>query len=80
MRILVDMDLSPAWCEIIQQYGCDAVHWSAIGAPEATDAAIMEWARKNEYAIFTHTTLISAQFWRRLRQADQASSKCARRT
>ena len=54
MRLLIDMNLSPEWVEVFQQGGWDAVHWSAIGDPRATDSIIMEWARANGYVVFTH--------------------------
>ena len=54
MKFLVDMNLAPAWCEILQQAGWDAVHWSVVGAPNATDAEIMSWARERGYIVFTH--------------------------
>ena len=54
MKILVDMNLSPAWVPIFIQEGWQAVHWRDIGAPKATDHDILNWARKNEYIVFTH--------------------------
>ncbi len=54
MRFLVDMNLSPAWCEILQAAGWDAVHWSALGAPNATDAEISDRARSDDRVLFTH--------------------------
>ena len=54
MKLLIDMNLSPEWVEALKQGGWDAVHWSAIGDPCATDSTIMEWARANGYVVFTH--------------------------
>ena len=34
--------------------GLDAIHWSAIGDPRATDRSIMQWARGNGNVVFTH--------------------------
>lgn len=54
MKILVDMNLSPAWVEILSRAGIEAKHWSAIGDPRASDAVIMGWARDKGYVVFTH--------------------------
>lgn len=54
MRVLVDMNLSPAWCELLHQHGWQALHWSTVGNPRATDDEIMRWAQENGYVVFTH--------------------------
>lgn len=54
MKILVDMNLSPAWVPIFIREGWQTVHWRDIGAPNASDYDILNWARKNEYVVFTH--------------------------
>jgi len=54
MKILLDMNLSPGWVEVIEQGGWSAIHWSAIGDKHASDEKIMEWARTNNYVVFTH--------------------------
>lgn len=54
MKILVDMNLSPDWVSVFQQEGFQAVHWSQIGNPKASDDEIMKWARKNNHVVFTH--------------------------
>lgn len=54
MKILVDMNLSPAWLPLLRDAGFDAVHWSAVGAPNAPDAELFAWARQNNCIIFTH--------------------------
>lgn len=30
------------------------MHWSAVGAAEAPDRAVIEWARVNGFVVFTH--------------------------
>lgn len=64
MKLLVDMNLSPDWCEVLRRGGWEAVHWSSVGDPRATDAAIMQFAREHGYVVFTHDldfgTLLSA--------------------
>jgi predicted nuclease of predicted toxin-antitoxin system len=48
------MNLSPSWQAFFQDHGIDAVHWSAIGAQNAPDSEIMEWARSEGCVVFTH--------------------------
>jgi len=54
MNILIDMNLSPDWCAVLANSGFLAVHWRTIGASNAPDSEIMQWARKHNYVIFTH--------------------------
>lgn len=54
MKVLVDMNLSPEWTHVFVANGWEAIHWSKIGDPRATDHAIMEWAQSNGYVVFTH--------------------------
>ena len=54
MKILVDMNLSPDWVEVFARHGLSAVHWSTVGDPRAEDPILMQWARENEYIVFTH--------------------------
>jgi predicted nuclease of predicted toxin-antitoxin system len=54
MKILLDMNLSPQWVDILVKAGFDTVHWSSIGKPNALDSTIMQWAKKNDHVVFTH--------------------------
>jgi predicted nuclease of predicted toxin-antitoxin system len=54
MKLLVDMNLSPAWVETLNQAGWEAAHWSSLGNPRSTDAEIMRFARDNDWVVFTH--------------------------
>jgi predicted nuclease of predicted toxin-antitoxin system len=54
MRILVDLNLSPEWVTVLADHHHEAVHWTQVGDPKASDKHIMAWARVNEYVIFTH--------------------------
>lgn len=54
MKILVDMNLSPGWIDVLTGNGFEAVHWSTIGDPRADDPVLMDWARANGYVVFTH--------------------------
>ncbi len=60
MKLLVDMNLSPMWCEVLRAAGHDAVHWSSIGAANAPDSELLAWARIHERVIFTHDLDFSA--------------------
>jgi predicted nuclease of predicted toxin-antitoxin system len=54
MKIVIDMNLSPQWVEVLMSEGHDCVHWSEIGPPNAPDREILLWARSNGYVVFTH--------------------------
>ena len=54
MKILIDMNLSPDWIDIFAKHKIEAVHWSFVGDPSATDRTIMQWASMNRYIVFTH--------------------------
>lgn len=54
MRLVIDMNLSPAWVGIFVNVGIEAIHWSVIGPANAPDTDIMAWASRNECVVFTH--------------------------
>ena len=54
MRLLVDMNLSPAWVPLLEAAGFVAVHWSSVGLPNAPDRTLFSWAQQNDYVVFTH--------------------------
>ena len=60
MRLLLDMNLPPAWVRFLQEEGFEALHWSTVGDARATDATIMEWARRAGDVVFTHDLDFSA--------------------
>ncbi len=37
MKILIDMNLSPAWVEVLEKAGHTASHWSTVGSLNAPD-------------------------------------------
>jgi predicted nuclease of predicted toxin-antitoxin system len=45
MRVLIDMNLSPAWASFLHAAGFEADHWSEVGARTATDRDIMNGRR-----------------------------------
>jgi len=54
MNIVVDMNLSPAWCDYLAEHGHHAQHWSTIGPSAASDESIMRWAREHDALVLTH--------------------------
>lgn len=54
MRLLIDMNLSPQWVPVLEEAGWEAVHWSRIGRPDASDHEVLDYARSNGYVVFTH--------------------------
>jgi predicted nuclease of predicted toxin-antitoxin system len=54
VKILVDMNLAPAWAAFLTTHGYPALHWSTIGAPGAPDTELMGWAREHGHVVFTN--------------------------
>jgi predicted nuclease of predicted toxin-antitoxin system len=54
MKIVVDMNLSPIWVQVLRDAGFDATHWRDIGQHDAEDATVLEWAKQHGHAVFTH--------------------------
>ncbi len=54
MKLVVDMNLSPAWVPTLEGAGHAAVHWSSVGSPSAKDREILTWARESGHVVFTH--------------------------
>jgi len=54
MNIIIDMNLSPDWCEVLAKDGILAFHWQTVGASNAPDSEIMQWAKEHGYVVFTH--------------------------
>jgi predicted nuclease of predicted toxin-antitoxin system len=54
VKILLDMNLSPAWVAFLQQASFECVHWRDVGEVNAPDATVMSWARENGFVLFTH--------------------------
>jgi predicted nuclease of predicted toxin-antitoxin system len=60
VKILVDMNLSPEWTSALEREGFEAIHWSAVGDPRATDESILAWARSHGYIVLTNDLDFSA--------------------
>ena len=54
MKVLIDMNLSPAWVSVLEEEGHIASHWSTIGSLDASDRDILLWAKVKGYVLFTH--------------------------
>lgn len=54
MKLVVDMNLSPAWVALLESAGHSAVHWSSVGPPNAPDMEIMGWAADHGAIVLTH--------------------------
>jgi predicted nuclease of predicted toxin-antitoxin system len=52
MKLLVDMNLSPRWVGLTKA-GFEAVHWSNVGAANASDTEIMRYASTHDYVVLT---------------------------
>jgi predicted nuclease of predicted toxin-antitoxin system len=48
------MNLSPRWADTLAAAGFEAMHWSAIGSPGATDETIMGFARAGSWIVLTN--------------------------
>ncbi|MDR4513612.1 DUF5615 family PIN-like protein [Nitrosomonas sp.] len=60
MKLLIDMNLSPRWVDVLVNAGIEAAHWSAVGAYNAPDSEIMAYAKANDYIVLTHDLDFSA--------------------
>ena len=53
MKFLIDMSLSPRWREFLSDAGLIVEHWSTIGAPNASDVDILDFASRDGWVIST---------------------------
>ena len=60
MKLLVDMNLSPRWVGVLAGAGLEAAHWSTLGANNARDSEIMDYASANDFVVLTHDLDFSA--------------------
>ncbi|MBP9592345.1 MAG: DUF5615 family PIN-like protein [Steroidobacteraceae bacterium] len=54
MKLLLDMNIPPSLAERLESAGHQAVHWSQVGDPRASDTKVLEWARANHFVLITH--------------------------
>jgi predicted nuclease of predicted toxin-antitoxin system len=48
------MNLSPRWADFLVSAGFEAIHWSKVGANDATDAELMRWAVDHSHIVLTN--------------------------
>jgi predicted nuclease of predicted toxin-antitoxin system len=48
------VNLSPAWAAIFAAHRIEAVHWTSVGDPRASDEELMRYAREHGHVVFTH--------------------------
>ena len=67
MKVLVDMNLSPAWLDTLGHAGFQAMHWSKVGDARAPDRAILDWASRNDCVLLTNDldfgAILAARGW-----------------
>ena len=54
MKIIVDMNLSTEWVDVLTSAGWQAAHRSVLGAGNAADRTIMDYARVSDSVVLTH--------------------------
>jgi len=54
LKILIDMNLSPSWVEVLQNAGFESCHWYKLGPSNAPDSELFAWARDKKHLVFTH--------------------------
>jgi predicted nuclease of predicted toxin-antitoxin system len=54
VKVLVDVNLSPAWTGLLAEHHIEAAHWTSVGDPRAADSELMRYAREHGYVVFTH--------------------------
>ncbi len=60
MRVLIDMNLSPRWVDLLTSAGIEGAHWATVGAANAPDREIMAYAAEHGYLVLTHDLDFSA--------------------
>jgi len=53
LKTLVDMNLPLAWVEFFLVRGIDAVHWSSVGSPGASDEMMLNHAALEGFTVCT---------------------------
>lgn len=53
LKVLVDMNLSPGWVDVLAAAGIEAVHWSTVGPGDASDTELMRWAAERDCIVLT---------------------------
>ena len=48
MKVLLDMNIPLSYAGLLAEKGIESLRWSDVGAPNAADTEIMDYARSNE--------------------------------
>jgi predicted nuclease of predicted toxin-antitoxin system len=54
VKLLIDMNLSPAWVDFLGSAGIEAAHWASVGERDALDTDIMAYAAARDYVVLAH--------------------------
>lgn len=54
MKLLIDVNLSRAWKDVLRPLGYEVSHWEEIGPDDADDSAILDYAVANKFVIMTN--------------------------
>lgn len=54
MKLVVDMNLSPAWARFLADAGYPTTHWSEIGPGNAPDEVVPQWAADHDHVVLTN--------------------------
>jgi predicted nuclease of predicted toxin-antitoxin system len=54
LKLLLDMNLSPALAPMLASAGHLVRHWSSVGDPRAPDSVVLEWCRTNDHVLITN--------------------------
>jgi predicted nuclease of predicted toxin-antitoxin system len=60
MKLLLDMNLTPMWVPFLLAHGFEVIHWSSVGAPDAPDEEIFQFAGKGRFVVLTQDLDFSA--------------------
>lgn len=60
MKILLDMNLSPRWREILGRENIESLHWAQVGKVDAPDTEIMAYAARHDFVVLSHDLDFSA--------------------
>jgi predicted nuclease of predicted toxin-antitoxin system len=60
MKLIIDMNLSPNWVQVLKEGGIEAIHWSELGAQNSPDATILAYALEHQCIVLTHDLDFSA--------------------
>jgi len=60
MKLLLDMNISPLLVQKLAEAGIEAMHWFSIGAPNAKDKELLNYAREMDFVLMSSDLEFSA--------------------